>query len=283
MIVIINLNHCIGEIMIISKPFLKWAGNKNKLVPIINPLLGDGDRLVEPFTGSGAVFMATDFPKYLLCDVNADLIGLFNNLKYNPSAVITEITQLFDGTNNNETKYYELRTEFNSLQPTDIRKSALFVYLNRHAFNGLCRYNSKGGFNVPFGKYKTVYFPIDELQAFAQKCVLAEFHVMDFNDCLDLAVSSDVVYCDPPYVPLTPTANFTSYTADGFGMDKQQQLADAANRLTSQNIRVIVSNHDTAVSRALYANASITAIDVRRSISSKGATRGMAKELIAVF
>ena len=283
MIVIINLNHCIGEIMNISKPFLKWAGNKNKLVPIINPLLGNGDRLVEPFTGSGAVFMATDFPKYLLCDVNADLIGLFNNLKYNPSAVITEITQLFDGTNNNETKYYELRTEFNSLQPTDIRKSALFVYLNRHAFNGLCRYNSKGGFNVPFGKYKTVYFPIDELQAFAQKCVLAEFHVMDFNDCLDLAVSSDVVYCDPPYVPLTPTANFTSYTADGFGMDKQQQLADAANRLTSKNIRVIVSNHDTAVSRALYANASITAIDVRRSISSKGATRGMAKELIAVF
>jgi DNA adenine methylase len=269
--------------MITSKPFLKWAGNKHKLMPIISPLLGNGNRLVEPFTGSGAVFMASDFPKYLLCDINADLIGLFNNLKYNPTAVITEITHLFDGTNNNETKYYELRTEFNSLQPTDIRKSALFVYLNRHAFNGLCRYNSKGGFNVPFGKYKTVYFPIDELQAFAQKSVLAEFHVMDFNDCLDLVTDGDVVYCDPPYVPLTATANFTAYAADGFGINKQQQLADAAKKLTAKNISVIISNHDTDISRALYADATITAIDVRRSIAGNGANRGMAKELIAVF
>jgi len=227
--------------------------------------------------------MATDFPKYLLCDVNADLIGLYNNLKYNPTAVITEITNLFDGTNNNETKYYELRTEFNSLQPTDIRKSALFVYLNRHAFNGLCRYNSKGGFNVPFGKYKTVYFPINELQAFAQKSVLAEFHVMDFNNCLDLVTDGDVVYCDPPYVPLTATANFTAYAADGFDINKQQQLADAAKKLTAKNISVIISNHDTDISRALYADATITAIDVRRSIAGNGANRGMAKELIAVF
>ena len=114
---------------IFSKPFLKWAGGKHKLVPIINEKLGKGRRLVEPFVGSGAVFMGTNFDSYLLCDANNDLIDLYNNLKVSSKELIKETLKLFEQRNNVEEKYYELREEFNNLDEKSIRKSALFIYL----------------------------------------------------------------------------------------------------------------------------------------------------------
>jgi DNA adenine methylase len=135
-----------------SKPFLKWAGGKHKLVEVLAESLADGDRLVEPFVGSGAVFMGTNYKRYLLCDTNADLIGLFNNLKNNTDKLVKEAQEFFSGKYKTEEAFYELREKFNKLEADDITKSALFVYLNKHAFNGLCRYNSKGFFNVPFGR-----------------------------------------------------------------------------------------------------------------------------------
>ena len=266
-----------------NKPFLKWAGNKHRIMPIIEPLLGNGDRLIEPFAGSGAVFMASNFPRYFLCDINADLIGLFNNLKYNTSTTLAEIANLFDGTHNTEEEFYNLRKTFNNLDSYDIVKSAIFVYLNRHAFNGMCRYNSKKQFNVPYGKYKSVYYPIEELKNFIAKSAIADFVNIGFEDSMNMAVNGDVVYCDPPYVPLSVTSNFTNYSGDGFGIDEQKKLANIAFHLKTKNIPVIISNHDTPVTRQLYTGTSITTLDVHRSISSKKETRGKAKELIAVF
>ena len=139
-----------------AKPFLKWAGGKTKLVPFIELNLPSKPRrrLVEPFAGSAALSLALDFDAYLLNDANPDLIGLYRLLKQEKQEFIDFAHSFFIPENNRESRFYELREQFNHSNDLPER-SALFIYLNRHAFNGLCRYNSKGKFNVPFGRYRT--------------------------------------------------------------------------------------------------------------------------------
>src|SRR5262245_57226929 len=128
------------------KPFLKWAGSKTKLVSAIKPLLPSGDRLVEPFVGAGAVFLNTNYPSSLLCDSNADLVSLYQVLRQHGAKFVKECERLFISANNREDRFYKLRDEFNAGGDSR-RHAALFVYLNRHCYNGLCRYNQDGGFN----------------------------------------------------------------------------------------------------------------------------------------
>ncbi len=269
--------------VIYSSPFLKWAGGKRKLVDVIAKSLASGDRLVEPFVGSGAVFMGTNYKKYLLCDTNADLIGLFNNLKNTTEKLLAETEILFSGKYKTEEAFYELRERFNTLEAEDIKKSALFVYLNKHAFNGLCRYNNKGYFNVPFGKYTNPNLPIKEMLLFAKKAQIAEFKCLDFKETFKLVKKGDVVYADPPYVPISATSSFTTYAKENFKLEAQKALAEEANKAKANGIRVVISNSDLSITREMYKNAEIESIDVMRSISSKGSTRGKVKELIAVF
>ena len=140
------------------KPFLKWVGGKYKIIDHILKNLPNGKKLIEPFAGSGAVFLNTDFEEYLIADTNTDLINLYKQVQTNGEDFIAYASALFIPDNNTETKFYTLRSEFNDCtEPA--RKAALFVYLNRHCFNGLCRYNSKGKFNVPFGRYSKPVFP----------------------------------------------------------------------------------------------------------------------------
>lgn len=268
---------------ILSKPFLKWAGGKSKLVPILSEHLGTKGRLVEPFVGSGAVFMGTNFEEYLLCDTNPDLIGLFNNLKNHRKDLILQVNDIFSGGYNNEDSFYELRDEFNQLSPEALRKSVLFVYLNKHAFNGLCRYNSKGFFNVPYGRYTSPTAPIREMELFSEKSKKAEFLCADFTKTFDMVKEGDVVYCDPPYVPLSSSSNFTAYSKGAFNDDSQECLAKIAVGCRDKNVKVVISNHDTDFTRRIYSNASLHELDVHRSISSKSSTRGKVCELIAVF
>ena len=208
------------------KAFLKWAGGKTKVVPYIKEFLKQGNRLVEPFVGSGALFLNTDYDDYLLCDINADLINLYNHLKTNPDILIKKTRELFVSKNNNEDKFYDIRKEFNSLPIGDIRKSAIFIYLNKHAFNGLCRYNSKGHFNVPFGRYKNPLMPEDKMISFHMKSQKATFKCQDFNITFKEIKSGDIVYCDPPYVPISASSNFTSYSSGGFDYREQIELAE---------------------------------------------------------
>nr|WP_274585404.1 Dam family site-specific DNA-(adenine-N6)-methyltransferase [Neisseria sp. 51.81]MDD9328310.1 Dam family site-specific DNA-(adenine-N6)-methyltransferase [Neisseria sp. 51.81] len=198
------------------KPFLKWAGGKAKLVPFIEYHLPKQPRkrLIEPFAGSAAVSMALDFEAYLLNDTNPDLIGLFRMIKEEKQQFIDYARSFFTAENNQESRFYELRERFNSSRELSER-CALFVYLNRHAFNGLCRYNGKGAFNVPFGRYKTPYFPEMEMSAFTEKAHRIELLCGDFQTALDVANDDDMVYCDPPYVPLSETASFTAYAKGG--------------------------------------------------------------------
>ena len=264
------------------KPFLKWAGNKFQIVARIKAQLPVGRRLLEPFVGSGALFLNTDYACYLLADANADLIGLYQQIQREGTDFIDYARTFFVAENNTPEQFYHLRTEFNRTEDRRY-KSALFIYLNKHCFNGLCRYNQKGEYNVPFGRYKKPYFPEKELLFFYAKAQQATFQHADFATVMSAAQPGDVIYCDPPYVPLSQTANFTSYSAGAFGVAEQQELARQAVACAERGIPVVISNHDTEFVRAEYAGARIEQFDVQRYISCDGNNRGKAAELLAVF
>jgi len=239
---------------------------------------------VEPFTGSAAVFLNTDYDRYLLADGNADLINLYRQLQDEGEAFLRFCRKFFTPENNEEKRYYAWRDEFNRTNDTRL-KSGLFLYLNRHCYNGLCRYNARGEFNTPFGRYRRPYFPEREMRLFLIKSRRAEFVHAGFADTMNRARKGDVVYCDPPYVPLSTSANFTDYCSGGFNWDSQAELAKWAGLLSRRGIRVVISNHDTATIRELYesAGAETTHFRVRRSISCDAGNRGTAGELLAVF
>lgn len=264
------------------RPFLKWAGNKYSIVARIRALLPEGHRLIEPFVGSGALFLNTDYADYLLADQNTDLINLYRIVQSDGDRFIAACRTYFRAENNTQAAYYALRSRFNvSADPHE--RAVLFVYLNRHCYNGLCRYNSRGEFNVPFGRYRKPYFPEAELAYFQAKSRRAEFVHADFGTTMNAAEVGDVVYCDPPYVPLSETANFTSYSASRFGAEEQRRLAQLAARLAQRGVTVVISNHDTPFTREVYAQAALTGFSVPRSISCNGAKRTRADELLALF
>lgn len=148
-----------------KRAFLKWAGGKYGLVEDIQRHLPQANTLVEPFVGAGSVFLNTDYDDYLLADINPDLINLYNLLKTNPQPYIEEVRRLFTSEYNQKQAYLDVRRQFNESKDIQFRSIA-FLYMNRFGFNGLCRYNKKGGFNVPFGSYKKPYFPEAELEFF---------------------------------------------------------------------------------------------------------------------
>lgn len=262
-----------------NKPFLKWAGGKSKLAARISAVLPKAKCLVEPFVGAGSIFLNTDYEHYILSDINPDLINTFTQLQQMPAAFIADAQALFVPANNTDQAFRALKARFNTTAD-QYEKALLFVYLNRFCFNGLCRYNKSGAFNVGFGKYAAPYFPKDELAAFANRLSRAELYCRGFEEAFKKLPSDSVVYCDPPYLPLSSTANFTAYSAGGFGPVEQRYLAYLAKQCP---VPVVISNHDTAESRALYSGADLQCFEVQRSISTDIENRGKAKELIALF
>jgi DNA adenine methylase len=265
------------------RPFLKWAGGKYRLVERIKTKLPQGLRLLEPFAGSCALSLNTDYQSYWLNDINADLINLYQVLQKEGTAFIEYCGEYFIPENNIPEKYYELRKQFN--QETDIYiKSALFIYLNRHGYNGLSRYNAGGEFNVPFGKYAKPYFPEKELIHFHTKFKTAKFTSVDFETMMSKASPGDLIYCDPPYEPLTETSNFTSYSAGGFGREEQERLAKIAAKTAAKGIPVLISNHRTDFIMDIYQTAkAIEVFPVRRFISCDGNNRNSVEEILALF
>jgi len=264
---------------------LKWAGGKRKLVVDIAKLLPKNDRgrLIEPFVGGGSVFLNLPFNEYLLADSNPDLINFFTHIRETPEAFVKASQALFVPSNNISKQYYALREEFNKTSKS-LRRSALFLYLNRYGFNGLCRYNSKGGYNVPFGQYKKPYFPHAEIDDFSAKAQTAQFFSGDFSLAFEQACKGDIVYCDPPYTPINETASFTAYSGKGFSWDDQQRLVDCALQAQKMGITTIISNNNLPQTRAIYAAANkIVKLSVARSISCKGNTRKSCAELIALY
>ncbi|ASG64760.1 Dam family site-specific DNA-(adenine-N6)-methyltransferase [Idiomarina piscisalsi] len=266
-----------------NRAFLKWAGGKYSLIEPISARLPQGKKLIEPFVGAGSVFLNTDYDSYLLNDINQDLITLYQFVKRRPKTFIQDARKLFVDRNNQPDAYYALRAAFNASSDPYYR-SLLFLYMNRHGYNGLCRYNSKGIFNVPFGDYRKPYFPEKELEHFAEKARKAKFICRPFEQVFRRARQGDVIYCDPPYAPLVQASNFTSYATGGFGLTDQHELARRAAQVAKKrDIPVLISNHDTELTRALYKQADISSLSVSRSISQKGDGRKPVTELLALY
>lgn len=265
-----------------NRAFLKWAGGKSLLLDDIKKCLPQGECLIEPFVGAGSVFLNTDFSRYILADINSDLISLYHIVKIQTNEYVAASRELFIPANNQAIAYYRLRDEFNRCRDA-FRRAVLFLYLNRHGYNGLCRYNLKGEFNVPFGCYKKPYFPQEELFCFAEKARNAFFCCESYADSMARADSGSVVYCDPPYAPLSATARFTSYHTNSFSLEQQAHLAEIAQRLAHNRIPVLISNHDTRLTREWYRQAKLHVVKVRRNISSNGGARKKVDELLALY
>ena len=267
-----------------TKPFLKWAGGKYRILDRILQELPTGTRFVEPFAGSCAVYLNANFSEALVCDLNNDLINLYRHIQQEGEYFIQYCATFFTPENNTRSAYTVLRDRLNASSEARER-AAILLYANRHAFNGLIRYNSKGEFNVPFGKYKKPYFPLNELRAFYRKTqsTPTEFMTADFRSVFALLKPSDVVYCDPPYVPLSQTASFTTYAGNAFNVQDQNDLATCAKEAWQKGIHVVLSNHDTEVTRSLYSSATLNRFAVQRLISRDGNNRRVAPELLAIY
>jgi DNA adenine methylase len=270
-----------------NKSFLKWAGNKFRVLPHLLPHIGYPNRFCEPFAGSLSVSLNVRAEEYILNDINKDLIYIYQNLtNQTDDNFIKYCEELFSPENNTKDSYLKLRSYFNQSTNT-LERARLFIYLNRHCFNGLSRYNKKGEFNVPFGKYDKPSCPSEEMMNF-RMYFLQKKHSFTSLSFEDSALyygfeSGDVVYFDPPYIPISETASFTDYATEGFTHQQQVELAKLCESLANRGVKVILSNHDVPVARELYKNATIYPIQVSRTISAKGSSRKKANELIAVW
>lgn len=265
---------------------LKWAGGKAKHIPKLKKEIVEGDgRLVDVFVGAGTLFLNFSFDEYLLSDINPDLIHFYQSVQVDVDSYVTDIKKLFVPSNNTEKTYYGLRDEFNSTDDIT-RKSALFLYLNRHGYNGLCRYSgdiNQLKFNVPFGRYTAPYCPIEELYQLAEKSVNSTFICNDFRHTLSLVKAGDTVVSDPPYWPIGK-AGFTKYSGHDFIDSDHVALTEQSERLQSNGVNSVIFNHDIAATRSLYANATYRRkIRVARPINRKGKGRGKVQEVIAFY
>ena len=258
-------------------------------MPQLLPLLPAGRRLIEPFVGAGSVFLATGYEQYLLADTNPVLMALYAQLQSDPATVTAQAQALFVEANRNQEAYNALRARFNDPATPEVERAALFVYLNKFAFNGLFRVNKKGAMNVPYAHHgKVPGFPIAAIERFTHKLAQAQLQCTDFEATMAQAQTGDVLFCDPPYLERQnaqgcAAASFTTYSAQGFGMAAHERLASRARELAAQGIPVVITNHDTPITRALYAGATLHTVQAHRSIAADVGARGNAAELVAVF
>jgi DNA adenine methylase len=273
--------------LMVARPVIKWAGGKARLVPEIMrrmpPRIGT---YFEPFAGGLALFFAVRPARAVLSDTNVDLIEMYQVIEREPLAMHTALTFLAD--NHDEENYYEARRLWNEQRHTwePHHRAAMFVYLNKACFNGLFRLNRRGAFNVPIGKYPKLSIPTPEhLLAVQRELRGRELHnhaivAIDYRLACEGADSGDFVYFDPPYVPLSVTSNFTSYSERGFGETDQRQLAELASILVKRGVTVVASNSDTPLTREIWQGWKLEEIRASRSINAKGGKRGSVGELI---
>lgn len=277
-------------------PVLKWAGGKRKLVPeLLKRLPSDVDRRrhVEPFAGGAALFFAREPQRARIGDVNPFLMEFYRLVALRLPELLVAVSRWVEEYNRSQgNAYMRARDTFNSCRsgamrwPGDVERAALFLFLNKTCFNGLWRENRKGDFNVPMGRYKSPTIADEPLLRCAQSVLRGaaiEWCDFDFGnsrgDGLGYA-EDDFVYFDPPYVPLNPTSNFTSYSAGGFGKQHQERLASLFRRLSGRRIPCMLSNSDTPLVHELYAGFLIEVVHAARAINSDASKRGPVREVI---
>lgn len=267
----------------VPRPFLKWAGGKTQLADaLLERKPAYFDTYHEPFVGSGAIFFRL-YREYqirhaILSDLNAELIDTYLALRDHVAEVINILSEF----PHSEGFYYEIRGK-DPWKLTLPERAARMIYLNKTGYNGLYRVNQQGQFNVPFGRYKSPkYLDRDNLLAVSQALQKVEILCTSFDTIVDRTEPGDWVYFDPPYVPVSQTANFTSYHAHGFSLRDQERLRDICIQLSQNNIYIMVSNSDTATVRSLYKSPYFAVDEVlaNRAINCNGARRGKITELV---
>lgn len=270
------------------KPILKWMGGKSRILPILLQPLPQRGTFVEPFVGAGSVFLNTNYDNYILADSNPDLIELLVIAKDEPEALIAATQPLFlDG--NVRRTFMERREAFNAAG-TDgmsrVNRAAMFLYLMRHGYNGMCRYNGGGGFNVPFGKYpKGVYYPLNEINAWAKKCRETNVTLLcaDFRVVLESCPDDAVIYADPPYIPLSDTAKHAQYHKKEFSQTDHRVLSKLLFQQVKRGNNVVLSNADTLLTREIYHGFNWHTVEVGRFMSADKSKRKTVPELIGVL
>lgn len=261
---------------------LKWAGGKNKALPNLLPVLEKYkvDNFVEPFIGAANVSLNFEAKNYVWNDLNFDLINSYNQI-FKDIEKYLDLCDIFFTIGSEG--YSELRDRFNSRKDDLPVQAALFQYLNKHGFNGLCRYNKSGGFNVPIGTVTKTpkKIPINSVRK------LYDRHASNtvlYNTTFDVIFTmlggdkNNLIYSDPPYVPLT--SDF-KYTADGFGEAEHELLKKLSKESKCTSI---ISNHWTPYTEELYSDADeIQLFDVQRTISCDGGTRKKVQECVVVY
>ncbi|HFI6221752.1 Dam family site-specific DNA-(adenine-N6)-methyltransferase [Escherichia coli] len=267
-----------------ERSIFKWVGGKFGVLEQIFRYLPEGKRLIEPFVGGGAVFMNAGYQENLLNDVNADLINFYKTLQREAHSLITLAHRFFQDYNTQE-GYLAVRNAFNKQVYDDLHRAAAFLFLNRHCFNGLTRYNQAGEFNVGYGKYKTPYFPLQEMEAFLGAEGRSEFVCGDFAAVIEAAGEGDVIFCDPPYEPLPNTEGFTNYSGHDFKFEEQKRLVSLLTDAHRRGAKVLITNSGAPNIRELYHDSGfrVEPLFARRSVSCKGDTRGVAHDVLGIL
>ncbi|MBN2576390.1 MAG: DNA adenine methylase [Deltaproteobacteria bacterium] len=268
-----------------ARPFIKWAGGKTQLLPQLArfyPPKGSVERYIEPFLGSGAVFFhvkAMVEPRHvLLWDNNRELVDTFKAVQEDVDRVIKLLARY--RARHSKEFFLGMREK---RPKSRAGKAARLIYLNKTCFNGLYRVNSRGIFNVPFGRHENPkLFNETWLRQAARALAEARIEAEDFRLLESEARAGDFIYFDPPYHPLSKTSYFTAYTRDLFGQAEQEKLAALCRALDRKGCLLMLSNSDTPLVRRLYKDFEIREVSARRSINSKAERRGAIYELVVL-
>lgn len=252
--------------MVKAKPFLKWAGGKSRLSKQISSFFPKKfNRYFEPFLGSGAIYFTISPQEGILNDLNKYLIGTYEIIRDNPVGLIKKlknINEVYHSLPSIEAKsnyYYDARNRYNRMRSTDLDKAALFIFLNKAGYNGMYRENSKGEYNIPFGKHeKCLICDEDNLLRVSHDLKDIKFTSTDYKNALKEAKKGDLVYLDPPYIPISKTSSFTQYQKEGFSFEEQIKLKEIALELHKKGCYVVISNSSCKKSKDLYSDKAFT-------------------------
>ena len=262
-----------------SRPIIKWAGGKGALLKQIAPFFPestDYQRYFEPFLGGAAVFFHLQPPQSYLFDLNADLVELYTMVRDDVEGVIDALTP-----HHNARDYFDEVRVQDTATLSGLERAARFIFLNRTCYNGLYRVNSKGQFNVPFGRHiNPTICDAKGLRAASRALENAQLNVADFETSLADCRAGDFIYFDPPYAPLSATSSFISYTKDGFDANDQRRLAELYRELDRRGCLLMLSNSSAPLVYELYQGFSLHKIAARRAINSKASGRGTVLELL---
>ena len=273
------------KVPLAASPFLKWAGGKTQILSELASHVPRFQRYFEPFVGGGAFFfyLASHVPDFeaRLSDINADLMNAYRAVKNNVDSLAVRLRHHEIAYSRAPVSfYYTLRRA----TPSDkLDRAARFIALNKTCYNGLYRVNRAGEFNVPIGRYKNPAI-CNELQLGRASEVLkrtkAIIRSATYQSSLSDAVRGDFIYLDPPFVPLSKTANFVDYTQAGFSIEDQVELSEVFTKLDGKGCKVLLSNSDTPLTRKLYSSYEQFAVSASRAINCKGDGRTGCTELI---